>query len=60
MTLVREEWKIARFEGEECRWRVLSLDLICGTGKPWATEAIPVLTDWPAYESHKLLESDAR
>ena len=32
MTLVREEWKIARFEGEECRWRVLSLDLICGTG----------------------------
>ena len=29
MTLVREEWKIARFEGEECRWRVLSLDLIC-------------------------------
>ena len=28
--------------------------------KSWATEAIPVLTDWPAYESHKLLEADAR
>ena len=23
-----------------------------------ATEAIPVLPDWPAYESHKLLEPD--
>ena len=28
--------------------------------KSWATEAIPVLTDWSAYESHKLLEPDAR
>lgn len=26
--------------------------------KSWVTEAIPVLTDWPAYESHKLLEPD--
>ena len=30
-TLVREEWRIARFEGEECGWRVLSRALKCGT-----------------------------
>ena len=26
-TLMKEEWKILRFEREECRWRVLSVDL---------------------------------
>ena len=60
-TLMKEEWKILRFEREECRWRVLSVDLTqlhMRNKKSWATEAIPVLTDWPVYESHELLEPD--
>ena len=56
-TLVKEEWKIPRFEGEEWVESVKPCSHMRNK-KSSATEAIPVLTDWPAYESHKLLEPD--
>ena len=56
-TLVKEEWKIPRFEGEKWVESVKPCSHMRNKTSS-ATEAIPVLTDWPAYESHKLLEPD--